>query len=82
MSDDKKSPQSFEDSLAELETIVQEMERGELSLEVALEKFERGIQLSRQGQQTLNQAEQKIQILLNEQGAQTLKPFQEDGEGA
>ncbi len=74
MSDNASTP-TFEASLAELEAIVTEMENGDLPLNVALEKFERGIKLSRISQQALEQAEQKVKILLSEQGQDTLKDF-------
>lgn len=81
MSDDKTpSSASFEASLSELEAIVKEMESGELPLNEALNKFERGIALSRQSQQALAQAEQKVQILLEEQGQETLRDLSEHGE--
>ena len=66
---------SFDATLDELETIVQQMEQGELPLEEALKQFERGVQLVRAGQQKLNQAEQKVHILLAEQGEERLAPF-------
>ena len=66
---------SFDATLDELETIVQQMEQGELPLEEALRQYERGVQLVRAGQQKLNQAEQKVQILLAEQGEERLAPF-------
>ncbi|MEG3768112.1 exodeoxyribonuclease VII small subunit [Alteromonas sp. 14N.309.X.WAT.G.H12] len=72
---------SFEDALAELETIVNEMESGDLPLNVALEKFEKGITLSRLSQQALVQAEQKVSILLNEKGEDTLADFQDNTSG-
>ncbi len=74
----EKETASFEETLAELETIVDEMENGDLPLNKALEKFERGIALSRQGQQSLENAEQKVKILLSEQGNDTLKPLPEN----
>lgn len=81
VSNDKTpSPTSFEASLSELEAIVKEMESGELPLNEALEKFERGIALSRQSQQVLAQAEQKVRILLQEQGQETLRDLSEDSE--
>jgi len=66
----RKIPKStqFEDALAELESIVESLETGEQSLEKSLERFERGVSLSRFCQQSLNDAEQKVQILLNESG--------------
>jgi len=59
--------QSFEDSLAELEKIVGKLERGDLVLEESLELFEKGVSLSRQCQERLNQAERRIEILLQDQ---------------
>ena len=53
------------------------MENGDLPLNKALEKFERGIALSRQGQQSLENAEQKVKILLSEQGEDTLHTLPE-----
>ena len=73
----EKESASFEETLSELETIVKEMENGDLPLNQALEKFERGIALSRQGQQSLEHAEQKVKILLNEQGEETLRTLPE-----
>ncbi|MCG5530609.1 exodeoxyribonuclease VII small subunit [Halorhodospira halochloris] len=54
----------FEKSMAELEQLVERMERGELKLEEALRDFERGIQLTRHCQKALSAAEQKVEILL------------------
>ena len=68
----------FEDSLAELEQLVERMEQGSLPLEDALKLFERGVGLARSCQQTLKEAEQKVQILLKENGEPTLQPFTTD----
>ncbi|WP_338518127.1 exodeoxyribonuclease VII small subunit [Alteromonas gracilis] len=76
MTNEKDAP-SFEETLSELESIVNEMENGDLPLNKALEKFERGIALSRQGQQSLESAEQKVKILLSEHGNDTLKTLPE-----
>lgn len=51
------------------------MEGGELSLEESLVHFERGIALTRSCQKALSEAEQKIQILLSEDGSQSLQTF-------
>ncbi|MGG7669064.1 exodeoxyribonuclease VII small subunit [Yersinia sp. J1] len=75
-----KSSASFETSLSELEQIVTRLESGELPLEDALNEFERGIQLARQGQQTLLQAEQRVQILLSDDADAPLTPFTPDTE--
>ncbi|KTD80502.1 exodeoxyribonuclease VII small subunit [Legionella waltersii] len=53
----------FEQSIVELEDIVKQLEKGELTLEESLKQFEKGISLARQCQNTLNQAEQKIEQL-------------------
>lgn len=63
---------TFEQSMQELESIVKHMEQGDLPLEEALKQFERGIQLARESQQTLQQAEQKVQVLMRQNGEDTL----------
>nr|WP_283106398.1 exodeoxyribonuclease VII small subunit [Shewanella submarina] len=55
---------SFEESLAELEQIVAQLERGEIPLDDALKQFERGIALVRSSQTKLEQAQQKVAILM------------------
>lgn len=55
----KKAP-DFEQSLAELQTLVERLESGELSLEDSLGAFEQGIRLTRECQGALAQAEQKV----------------------
>lgn len=59
----------FEGSLQKLETIVNKMETGELSLEDALSHFEQGVSLARQCQQALKQAELRVEQLMNENEA-------------
>lgn len=53
----------FEQSVNELEHIVKQLEKGELTLEDSLKQFEKGINLARQCQDALNRAEQKIEFL-------------------
>jgi exodeoxyribonuclease VII small subunit len=60
--------QNFESSLAALEKIVRELERGELPLEKSLELFERGVKLSRECQERLQEAERRIEVLLQRDG--------------
>lgn len=74
----KKKLSNFESDLQELENLVEKMEEGELSLEESLVYFERGIALTRSCQKALSEAEQKIQILLAEDGSQKLQPFSSD----
>jgi exodeoxyribonuclease VII small subunit len=76
MSKKQANPQQFEQMIAELETIVQQLEQGDLSLDDALAQFERGIALTRASQQQLQAAEQKVQILLQQpNGHEQLAPF-------
>lgn len=70
-----EQPTSFENSLQQLEQIVSRLESGNLALEEALSEFERGVQLARQGQQKLQEAEQRVQILLSDDKNADLKPF-------
>ena len=60
----KPENMTFEETLKELDTIVNGLENGELPLDAALKQFERGISLARQGQKTLTDAEQRVEILL------------------
>ena len=59
----KKQP-DFETALAALETLVTQMEAGDISLEESLKLFERGVSLTSNCQQALTEAQQKVQILL------------------
>ena len=58
----------FETALEELESLVETMEKGDISLEESLKLFERGITLTRTSQQALKEAEQKVRILLDKNG--------------
>ena len=70
---------SFEASLSALEKIVRELERGDLPLEKSLELFEEGVRLSRECQERLNQAERRIEVLLqDEAGRPVFGPLDED----
>ena len=63
----KKTP-NFEKALNELETLVDDMEQGDLSLEESLKRFEKGIALSTECQQALQNAELKIKQLVEQNG--------------
>jgi exodeoxyribonuclease VII small subunit len=69
-------PQSFEDALAELESLVDTLEKGELTLEQSLASFERGIKLTRTCQKALDEAEQKVRILTGDSPDAEPEPFQ------
>src|SRR5690606_39147039 len=73
-----KAPLDFEQSLAELQQLVERLEGGELSLEESLNAFEQGIRLTRDCQSALSQAEQKVQMLLERDGETRTEPFQVD----
>ncbi len=67
----------FEEALQELETIVQRLEDGNLSLDESLALFEEGIKLSRLCSQRLDEAEKKVEILLkSENGSLSRQPFE------
>ncbi|UCJ16949.1 exodeoxyribonuclease VII small subunit [Pseudomonas sp. MM211] len=74
----KKAALDFEQSLTDLQTIVERLENGELSLEESLSAFEQGISLTRDCQASLTQAEQKVQILLERDGELQAAPFETD----
>ncbi len=70
---------TFEQSMKQLEQIVQELESGDLPLEKAIKKFEEGIQLSKLCAQKLDETEKKVSMLLeDEQGNITQAPFPAD----
>jgi exodeoxyribonuclease VII small subunit len=72
---------TFEQSLKQLERIVQELEDGDLPLEKAIKKFEEGIQLTKFCSQKLDETEKKVSILLkNTEGQVTEKPFSPDND--
>ncbi|HRG51157.1 MAG: exodeoxyribonuclease VII small subunit [Cellvibrionales bacterium] len=68
----------LENSLEKLELLVDSLEKGDLSLEESLKAFETGIILTRQCQQTLAAAEQKVQLLVEKNGALKSEPFDDD----
>ncbi len=69
---------TFEQSLKQLEHIVRELESGELPLELAIKKFEEGIELSKFCSQKLEETERRITLLMqNSSGEIVEKPFQQ-----
>ncbi len=67
---------SFEEQIEALEEIVEELEKGELSLEDSVSKFEEGIKISKQCNKTLEEAEKKITILVNQDGEMKEENFE------
>lgn len=78
------SPARFDEALGELESLVETLEQGDLSLDESLAHFERGVGLARECRASLQSAEQKVQILLDsdvaESGDGTLDDFEPDRE--
>lgn len=68
----------FEKSLDELEQLVVRMEHGELSLDDSLQSFERGIALYRNCQGALEQARQRVSLLLDPAAPEAARPFEPD----
>lgn len=77
----KKKPVDFEQSLNALEALVNRMEKGDLTLEESLQAFETGIQLTRECQNRLAEAEQQVLKLVEEQGELRLEAFDTDETG-
>ncbi len=74
-----KKPVNLEKALADLESLVDELESGDLPLENAMKKFEEGIKLTRRCQAALKEAEQKVEILLKSAGGEeSLEAFEAD----
>ncbi len=65
----------FETALAELETLVETLEQGDLSLEQSLQQFERGVKLTRACQQALKTAEQRVDMLVSEAEDSETEPY-------
>ncbi|MBI5451409.1 MAG: exodeoxyribonuclease VII small subunit [Gammaproteobacteria bacterium] len=74
----KNKTPDFEQAMSELETLVEQLEQGDISLEESLQHFERGIALTRHCQQALKTAEQKVRILLEKNGQASLEAFNEE----
>jgi len=72
----------FEQALAELEGLVERLERGDLPLDEALKTFERGVALTRHCQASLQAAQQKVEILLKRGAQVQAEPFEEQSDEA
>ena len=73
--------QTFEESLERLEQITREMENGELTLEASLKKFDEGMKLADFCSKKLDEAQRRIDILINKDGVLTAEPFDEHPSG-
>jgi exodeoxyribonuclease VII small subunit len=70
----------LENSIAEINSLIEQMEQGELSLEQSLDKFERGITLIKHCQKVLQEAEQKVQILIQNNEKEELQTYDDKEE--
>ncbi|RJX27023.1 MAG: exodeoxyribonuclease VII small subunit [Desulfurivibrio sp.] len=73
---------NFETALTRLEELAGELEKGDLTLEISLKKFDEGMKLVQFCSQKLDESQQQIDMLLNKNGSPTTVPFQvEEDEG-
>lgn len=66
---------SFEGKLGELETLVEELESGELELADSLDRFKKGIALSKDCRELLDSAQQTVETLIDPDDERSLRPF-------
>lgn len=71
----KQKKLNYEAAVSELESLVERLEQGDISLEESLKLYESGVLLTRDCQKALQAAEQKIQMLLKQSGQTTLVDF-------
>jgi exodeoxyribonuclease VII small subunit len=71
----KQKKLDYETAVKELETLVERLEQGDISLEESLKLYERGVLLTRDCQESLKAAEQKVQMLLQQSGQANLVDF-------
>lgn len=76
----KSTTFDFEAALENLEELVEAMEEGELTLEESLKAFEQGIKLTRECQLALEQAEQKVQLLVRDGDEPAVEDFDSEPE--
>jgi len=74
----KPEQKNFEAALAELEKLVERMERGDQTLEESLKDFERGVELTRSCERSLKEAEQRVEKLIKKHGTDAIEPFTPD----
>jgi exodeoxyribonuclease VII small subunit len=75
------NPMRFEEALSRLEKAVKALEKGDLPLEESLKVFEEGVKLSKTCLKLLEEAERKVEILLQDKdGKKRERPFEEPGD--
>ena len=78
MSKKTEAGPDFEETLAELEKLVVNLEKGELSLDESLSGFKQGIELTRQCQSVLDNAQQTVEQLLDNEDEESAESFEPD----
>ncbi|MCB2428393.1 exodeoxyribonuclease VII small subunit [Methylophaga pinxianii] len=78
----KRKKLDYEAAVSELESLVERLEKGDISLEESLKLYERGVLLTRDCQEALQAAEQKVQMLLQQSGQSDLVDFDPDSEAS
>ncbi len=74
-----KKKKTFEESIQQLEKIVEDLETGDLPLEDALKKFEEGVDISKICSKKLDEIEKKVSVLLKDKDGEVIKkPFDEE----
>ena len=76
MPEEKQSVASFESGLDELETVVKQLEKGDLPLERSIELFEKGMALSERCRKQLGDAETKIELIVKRGNRTEPEPFE------
>lgn len=78
MSKNTETDIDFEKTLAELETLVEKLEKGDQSLDQSLSGFKHGIELTKQCQAVLDNAQQTVEQLMNPEDQDSLAAFEPD----
>ena len=71
---------TFEEALAKLEEIAVELEKGDVSLDAAIKKFDEGVKMAALCNEMLNEAQEKIDLLLKKDGVLSAVPFRPKGD--
>jgi len=78
----KRKKLDYEAAVKELEELVERLEQGDISLEESLKLYERGVLLTRDCQESLQAAEQKVQMLLQQSGQSNLVDFDPESDAS
>ena len=82
MAETKEKELKFEDALKGLEKIVEELEKGNLALDVSLKKYEEGVKLAQQLAKRLEQAQKRVEVLMRgADGTLDARPFDTEDAG-